>query len=257
MAAALQYAGCSDTGLVREHNEDQIAWSGETGVAILADGMGGHRAGEVASRIAIRTIMDELQGALAESPLSEHPNDDGTDAVYLCMNAIAQANTSIHQAAQSDPNHAGMGTTIVVALFGANHATIAHVGDSRMYLFRAGAIKQVTVDHSVIQDVVRQGLYSEEEARRVFSKNIITRALGVAADVDVETQELNTQPGDVLLLCSDGLSDQVSDADIALTLRNFGANLDGAARHLVSLANARGGYDNVSVVLVRYPLTTE
>jgi protein phosphatase len=257
MAAVLQFAGCTDVGLVREHNEDQIAWSDAAGIAVLADGMGGHRAGEVASRLAVRTVVDELRGALAEAPLPDHAADDGTDAIYLCMNAVAQANTVIHQAAQVDPNCAGMGTTIVVALCGAESCTVAHVGDSRLYLLRAGELKQVTLDHSVVQDVVRQGLYTPEEARQAFSKNIITRALGVAADVDVETQELQTQPGDVLLLCSDGLSDQVQDADIALTLRNFGANLDGAARHLVSLANGRGGHDNVSVVLVRYPLTTD
>lgn len=257
MATSMRFAGGTDTGLVREHNEDQIAWREDMGIAVLADGMGGHRAGEIASRMAVRTIIDELCGALAETPLSAHAGDDGTEAIYLCTNAVAQANNAIYQSAHSDPACAGMGTTVVLALCGPEYVTISHVGDSRLYLFRAGQLQQVTADHSVVQDAIRQGLYTPDEARRAFSKNVITRALGIAADVDIETQELRTELGDVLLLCSDGLSDQVSDADIALTLRSFGANLDEAARHLISLANARGGIDNVSVVLVRYRLTTE
>ncbi len=257
MPSRLQFAGCTDVGMVREHNEDQIAWNSEVGIAVLADGMGGHLAGEVASRLAVHTVVDELRGALTEAPLSESGSDDGTDAAYLCVSAVTQANTVVYQAAQADPSHAGMGTTIVVALCGSDTCTVAHIGDSRLYLYRQGNLQQITEDHSVVQDAIRRGLCSPEEAKRTFGKNIITRALGVGADVEVDTRVIQPAPGDVLLLCSDGLTDQVQDADIALTLGNFGANLDGAARDLVSLANARGGHDNVSVVLVRYPLTTE
>lgn len=248
--AALQFAGCSDTGQVRDHNEDRIAQRPDLGVAVLADGMGGHRAGEVASEMAVHSVLDELEQALREAPLAGSLDDDGTEAVYLCMNAIAQANTAVYQSAQQHPERAGMGTTLVLALFAPDSVTIAHVGDSRVYLLRDGQIQRLTNDHSLIEESVRDGLCTLEEARKKFSKNVITRALGVGPDVEAEVRQLNIHSGDVFLLCSDGLSDLVSDEDLRLTVQDFGANLDSAATRLVQVANARGGVDNISVVLV-------
>lgn len=247
----LQFAGCSDTGRVREHNEDRIAQRPDLGVAVLADGMGGHRAGEVASEMAVTCVLDELGPALREAPLAGGLDDDGTGAVYLCMNAIAQANAAVYANAQQHPERAGMGTTLVLALFSPGSVTIAHVGDSRAYRLRDRHIERLTHDHSLIEESVRDGLYTLDEARQKFSKNIITRALGVGPDVEPEIRQLDVRSGDVFLMCSDGLSDLVADNDLRLTMLEFSANLDGAATRLVELANARGGVDNVSVVLVR------
>lgn len=255
--AAIQYAGISDVGRVREHNEDRIAWRPDLGVAVLADGMGGHNAGEVASALAVQTIVDELERALRETPLELRAGDDDTEALYLCMNAVAQANAVIHHAAQQQPQCKGMGTTVVLGMFSGERAIIAHAGDSRAYLWHDGALQQLTRDHSVVQDVVRQGLYTEEQARRTFSKNIITRALGVAPDIDVEAHAFELSPGDIILLCSDGLTDRIDDATLALCIRKFGASLEETARELVALANQRGGADNVSVVLAKLPPKAE
>lgn len=249
--AMLQFAGCSDTGRVREHNEDRIAQRPDLGVAVLADGMGGHRAGEVASEMAVQSVLDELGQALREAPLAGGLDDDGTEAVYLCLNAIAQANTNVYQDAQKNPERAGMGTTLVVALFAPGRATIAHIGDSRAYLWRNTNLEQLTRDHSLIEEAVRDGLFTREDAQKKFGKNVITRALGVGLDVDTEVRQLDTQIGDVFLLCSDGLTDLVADDVLSTTLREFGANLDAAATRLVEMANAGGGVDNISVVLVR------
>jgi PPM family protein phosphatase len=145
-----------------------------------------------------------------------------------------------------------MGTTLVLALFAAGSVTIAHVGDSRVYRLRDARLEQLTLDHSMVEEAVRKGVLTREEAQRNFSKNIITRALGVGPDVDVDVQQLEMCSGDLYLLCSDGLTDVVSDADLQLALRDLGANLDNAVRHLIALANAGGGHDNISVVLASY-----
>jgi len=247
----LRIAGHSDTGRVREHNEDCIAVRPDLGLAVLADGMGGHRAGEVASSLAVQAVVDELERALLESPLASGVDDDGTEAVYLTLNTVAQANMLVYQSAQENPERTGMGTTLVLALFAAGSVTIAHVGDSRVYRLRNARLEQLTHDHSMVEEAVRKGLLTREEAQRNFSKNIITRALGVGPDVDVDVQQFELCSGDVYLLCSDGLTDVVSDAELQLALRDFGANLDQAVRHLIALANAGGGHDNISVVLAR------
>jgi protein phosphatase len=250
--AKLIFAGRSDPGRVREHNEDRIAWRADLGFAVLADGMGGHHAGEVASEMTVTSIADELSRALGETPLACGGDDDGTEAVYLCMSSIEQANALVYQAAQADPLCKGMGTTVVLALCAPECVTVAHVGDSRAYLLRDARLEQVTRDHSMVQDAVHNGLFTLEEAQRVFAKNLISRAVGIGADVEVDVQQVPARGGDVWLLCSDGLSDLVSDAELALTIVNFGANLDEAARRLVRMANERGGHDNISVVLIGY-----
>ena len=245
----IRIAGNSDTGRVREHNEDSIAVRPDLGLAILADGMGGHLAGEVASRLAVQSVVNELERALAEAPLASGDDDDGTEAVYLMLNTVAQANSLVYQNAQASVERTGMGTTLVLALFAASKVTIAHVGDSRAYRMRDTHLERLTQDHSMVEEAVRKGLFTREEAQRNFSKNIITRALGVGPDVDTDVQQFAVLAGDLYLLCSDGLTDLVSDADLQLALQQFGSNLDELVGRLIALANTRGGHDNISVVL--------
>src|SRR6187402_2316101 len=203
----LTFVGQTDTGRVREHNEDTIASDVDVGLLVLADGMGGYNAGEVASGIAVKTITNLVRE--------------------------------------------GMGTTVVAALFYDNRISIAHVGDSRLYRQRGSQISQVTMDHSLLQELVDRGFYSPEEAQRAANKNYVTRALGVEPQVEVEVQEHPVDKGDIFILCSDGLSDMVEDEDIRLTISTFGANLDTVAKQLIQLANENGGRDNVSVVLAQ------
>ena len=261
----LRLAGNSDTGRVRKHNEDCIALRPDLGLVVLADGMGGHRAGEVASGLAVQAVIDELERALAESPLvsgvdnsppylnpARGGDEDGAEAVYLALNTVAQANTLVYQSAQASPEHAGMGTTLVLALFAAGSVTIAHVGDSRAYRLRDSHLERLTHDHSLVEEAVRKGMFTLEEAQRNFGKNIITRALGIGPDVDTDVQQFAMHSGDLYLLCSDGLTDVIGDADLRLALQDFGANLDQAVQDLIALANTRGGHDNISVVLAHY-----
>ncbi len=248
----LRIAGNSDTGRVRDHNEDCIAMRSDLGLAVLADGMGGHSAGEVASSLAVQAVVDELERALAEAPLASGEEDDGTEAAYLIMNTVAQANSLVYQSAQVNPERTGMGTTLVLALFASGSVTIAHVGDSRAYRLRDSRLERLTHDHSVIEEAVRKGMFTREEAQRNLSKNIITRALGVGPDVDTDVQQFAMRSGDIYLLCSDGLTDLVNDTDLQTALREFAANLEKAIQHLIALANTRGGHDNISVVLAQY-----
>ncbi len=248
----LQCVGLTDTGRVREHNEDTIAFDGNIGLLVLADGMGGYNAGEVASGIAVKTIVNLVREAVEHEDLTiADPNTGMSRVAIILRDAITRANKIIYQTARTQPNCEGMGTTVVGALFYNNRVTVAHVGDSRMYRLRAGAFEQVTLDHSLLQELVDRGFYSPEEAQRAANKNYVTRALGVEAAVEVEIQEHPAQRGDIYLVCSDGLSDMVEDDDIHLTINTFGANLDTVARHLVQLGNDNGGKDNISVLLAQ------
>ena len=169
----------------------------------------------------------------------------------VLRDAITRANKIIYQTARSQAECEGMGTTVVAALFYDNRISIAHVGDSRLYRQRGSQISQVTMDHSLLQELVDRGFYSPEEAQRAANKNYVTRALGVEPQVEVEVQEHPVDKGDIFILCSDGLSDMVEDEDIRLTISTFGANLDTVAKQLIQLANENGGRDNVSVVLAQ------
>ena len=255
----LKFAGLTDTGRVRDHNEDHIHWDEALGLAIVADGMGGYNAGEVASEIAVTTVVgwvrERLAGIAGEA---EDPFTGLAAATALLEAAVQQANAVIHHAAQTQPQCAGMGTTIVACLFHEDRVSIAHVGDSRLYRVRAGLLEQVTTDHSLLAELVARGFYTPEEARLSMNKNLVTRALGVEETVEVSLAEEPVLAGDTLLLCSDGLSDMVEDADIGLTISNFGANLQAVAEQLVQHANQNGGRDNISAVLVQAvkPLVT-
>jgi protein phosphatase len=248
----LTFVGKTDTGRVREHNEDTIASDVDVGLLVLADGMGGYNAGEVASGIAVKTITNLVREGLAREDLAAVDRSTGlTRPSIVLRDAITRANKIIYQTARSQAECEGMGTTVVAALFYDNRISIAHVGDSRLYRQRGSEIAQVTMDHSLLQELVDRGFYSPEEAQRAANKNYVTRALGVEPQVEVEVQEHPVDKGDIFILCSDGLSDMVEDEDIRLTISTFGANLDTVAKQLIQLANENGGRDNVSVVLAQ------
>ncbi len=244
--------GQTDTGRVREHNEDMIAVDGELGLAVLADGMGGYNAGEVASGIAVKTVVNLVREALALQDLSiPDPATGLSRPTIILRDAIQRANKIIYQTARTQTQCQGMGTTVVAALFYDNRITVAHVGDSRLYRMRGNEIEQVTLDHSLLQELVDRGFYSPEEAQRASNKNYVTRALGVENQVEVEMQEHPVMKGDVYLLCSDGLSDMIGDDDMVVTVNTFGNNLNSVGQHLIQLANDNGGKDNISVVLAQ------
>lgn len=248
---ALEIAALSDTGRRRDHNEDRVGSDAAHGIATLADGMGGHNAGEVASRLAVDTILREL-------PAEIEAIRDETDALeafspesLAVRTTIEQANRVIHGAAVSQPQYQGMGTTVIVTVFYDDRMSAAHVGDSRVYRFRQGTLEQITRDHTLLQELVDKGFYTPEEARQSLNRNVVTRALGVEPEIKVDVVEEVALPGDIYLLCSDGLNDMIEDDLIRLTLEEFGDNLERAAERLIAQANEHGGADNVSVVLVK------
>jgi len=248
----IKSVGLSDVGRVREHNEDTIGVDADIGLLVLADGMGGYNAGEVASGMATTVITTEMQQLLAKvKPYELDPESHKALALPLLREQVLKANASIYHAAQSQPQYAGMGTTLVVCLFYDNKALVAHLGDSRLYRMRDGALKQITRDHSLLQEQIDSGLISPEQAKHAQHKNLVTKALGIDPTVEPEIREYETRPGDIYLLCSDGLPDMVEDGDISMTLEALGANLKLAAQQLVQMANDNGGKDNISVILVR------
>jgi protein phosphatase len=228
----VELARHTDTGRVRDHNEDR-AYAHDELVAV-ADGMGGAAAGEVAAQLAIRAIR-QLTGPIDTASL---------------RTALESANGAIRRTAASDPSKQGMGTTMTAVAVDNGLAQIVHVGDSRAYLWREGELRQLTDDHSVVAEMVRRGTLSADEALQHPHRNVITRALGAEPDVVVDATTENLRPGDVLLLCSDGLYTEVDDAGIAAVLRDL-PGLDDAAHALVERANEAGGADNVTVVLAR------
>ena len=252
LTQVLEITSATDPGMVRSHNEDSVAADAANGLVVLADGMGGYNAGEVASGMATTVIITEMQQVLQKAqPYEVDEKTRQQVGTRLVREQVLKANTSIYQAAQSQPQYAGMGTTLVVCLFYDNKVLVAHLGDSRLYLLRDGKFKQVTRDHSLLQEQIDSGLISPEQAKNAQHKNLVTKALGIDPSVEPEIHEYPTKPGDIYLLCSDGLCDMVDDEDIDMTLQALGANLKLAAQQLVQMANDNGGRDNVSVILVR------
>ncbi len=246
----IRSVGLSDVGRVREHNEDTIGVDADIGLLVLADGMGGYNAGEVASGIAVKTIMSLVKEAFERQDMSAPDGETGLSRPSIVLrDAIMRANKIIHQTAKTQPQCEGMGTTVVACLFSDNKISVAHVGDSRLYRLRGNRYEQMTLDHSLLQELVDRGFYSQAEAQRATNKNYVTRALGVEPTVDVEIHEYPVNKGDYYLLCSDGLSDMVEDEDIHLTISTFGANLETIAKQLIQLSNDNGGRDNISIVL--------
>ncbi|MGH8728192.1 MAG: Stp1/IreP family PP2C-type Ser/Thr phosphatase [Burkholderiales bacterium] len=233
-------------GSVRAHNEDRVSADAEIGLAVLADGMGGYKAGEVASGIAVSLIASASKRELKKPAATVE-----TEAIELLQKTIADANESIYYVANRQPQFAGMGTTVVSALFYDNRVSVAHIGDSRLYRLRSDELERMTRDHSLLQEQMDRGMISPGDARSSRSKSLLTRALGI--DLEVEP-EIHTHPvnlGDIYLLCSDGLSDMVEDDEIQLTLVSLQANLKMAAAQLVQIANDNGGRDNISVILIK------
>ena len=250
--ADLEIVNISDVGQRRPHNEDSTASILSQGLMIVADGMGGYKAGEVASAIAATTVIHDVTQGLAKIG-SARENEKAGDSQHsiLLKSAIKHANSIIYTAAQKDEQCLGMGTTIVAGLFYDDKITIGHVGDSRVYRFRDGKFQQMTKDHSLIQEVIDKGLYTPEEAAANTPKNLVTRALGISAEADVDIIEEQVKTGDIYVLCSDGLTDMVKDEEIHLTLSKYSANLAQAADNLVQSANSKGGKDNISVILAQ------
>jgi protein phosphatase len=248
---ALEIVSLTNPGMVRSHNEDSIACDAALGLVVLADGMGGYNAGEVASGIAVSVLSSEVQYHLKDARPEDLDGSGEELAVALLRDNVKKANLSIFRAAQSQPQYAGMGTTIVTALFYDDRVAVVHVGDSRMYRLRGETLESVTRDHSLLQEQIDGGLISKADARLSKNKNLVTRAVGIDADVDPELHVHEVQVGDIYLLCSDGLNDMVEDDDIGTTLQLLQNNLPLAATQLVQLANDNGGRDNVSVILVK------
>jgi serine/threonine protein phosphatase PrpC len=238
----------TDRGMVRDQNEDAVAVWPHGGVAILADGMGGYSAGEVASSMAVEVCTEVLQQGLESFDWDR--TDRASAVTTLLHNAVHAANNAILAASLSEPRQAGMGTTLVLSLLHHDRIVVAHVGDSRLYRLRDGAFTQLTRDHSHVQDLVDAGLLSPEQARVAPNRNLVTRAVGIAALIQVDLQEFGTRAGDLYLLCSDGLSDMIDDGEIRLVLLTPGQSLEAAATRLVDQANAVGGVDNISVILI-------
>jgi protein phosphatase len=251
VSAALQIVTQSNTGMVRTQNEDSVLANPLRGFVVLADGMGGYNAGEVASGMATALIGTELEKAFAQRPVDGRMNNGKTWAHVVLEAEIGRANAAIYEASQSQPQYSGMGTTLVMGMFHDNLLTAAHVGDSRLYRLRGEEFRQLSRDHSMLQDQIDAGMITPEEARHSQNKNLVTRALGVDPAVEPEIRDYEVQPGDVYLLCSDGLSDMVDDEEIAMTLSALSANLGLCASQLVEMANDHGGRDNVSVILVK------
>ncbi len=236
----LELVSLSEAGRVRAHNEDTAAVDSEYGFAVVADGMGGHRSGEVASRMALDLVVERLRGEIQQAT-----------PLQFAEQVIVEANQVIHAAASQQSGCSGMGTTLALALFHDKHVALLHVGDSRIYRLRGGRLQLLTRDDSLLHDQVELGMIAAEDASDSHNRHMVTQALGISASVTVHVQEEDLQSGDVFLLCTDGLSDLVEESDIELIVDSLKTNLSLAASHLVQLANDSGGYDNITVALVR------
>lgn len=249
---ALEMVSLTHPGMVRAHNEDSVACEATCGLVVLADGMGGYNAGEVASGIAVSVVASEIKHYLEEARPEDKDASSGEDvAVMLLSDNVQKANSSIFHAAQSQPQYAGMGTTIVSGLFYDNRVAVAHIGDSRMYRLRGEVFESITRDHSLLQEQIDSGMISKADARVSQNKNLVTRAVGIDAVVKAEVHVHEVKRGDIYLLCSDGLNDMVEDEDIADAVKTLKSNLPLLASQLIQAANDNGGRDNVSVILIK------
>ncbi len=245
----LKWGGCTDLGRTRPINEDgyyisDYSQEHDAMYAVVADGMGGHQAGEIASTMAICQIRDAVnQGCVGEMTLS--------DLKDLLVTAVKKANRLIYQKSIDEPAYSGMGTTVTVCLIYGLQAVVAHVGDSRAYMLRDGQLHQITTDHSLVNELVKSGQITAEEAMHHPHKNVITRALGTDSGVDIDLYEFSILPGDSVLLCSDGLTNMLSDPELTDILTEKQSNsLTEMAEQLILAANEKGGYDNITAVLL-------
>ncbi len=240
----MKIVGKTDIGMVRDTNQDAfkiLALGQGAGLALVCDGMGGASGGDTASALAKQTIAEVVQRRYQDAM--------GAESVKIMVReAVMEANRKIYEAAQETPELQGMGTTVVMVLLYQNHAYVAHVGDSRLYIFREGMLEQLTKDHSFIQDLLDRGEISADEAKTHPGKNVITRAVGVQWDVEMDLHVMELHSGDRLLLCTDGLSNGCSDERIAGVLSDHSA--EESVEELIRLANQSGGHDNITVVIV-------
>jgi serine/threonine protein phosphatase PrpC len=246
-------AAKSDVGRKRHGNEDSFRLAPELGLFVVADGMGGHAAGEVASRLAVDTIQEWVVKYLggSDAALAGKPEPTCCREANFLLSSIRLANRIIYDAAQGRREYAGMGTTVVSILAVNDHVALAHVGDSRIYRLRGEQIVQLSRDHSLVQQQVDRGIISPEEAQESQYKHLITRALGVKESVEVELAEQPVLPGDFLLLCSDGLSDLLEDEEMLGIVREHADDLEKACQALVDRANYKGGDDNITALLIQ------
>jgi len=243
---ALECAIRSHVGLVRPHNEDYLACHAEQGVLVLADGMGGHNAGEVASRIAVEAAAESL------CRIQDRDSMDDLESLLAVADAIERANSEVFGAVDRDESLKGMGTTLVLALYRESHVFFAHVGDSRLYLFRAGQLRSLTRDHSLVQEMMDNGLFkTRAEARAAgIGDNVLTRSIGLDHSVESDVGDRELMPGDLFLMCSDGLCGRVADARIA-ELMSQGEDVEQIASLLETAALDAGGRDNISIIVAR------
>jgi protein phosphatase len=251
LSGALQIEGLSDVGRVRPHNEDCFVTKVACGLVVLADGMGGYNAGEVASGLATALLARGVEAVWPAIVARVSREESKERAEHLLREEIQFTNQAIYRKAENDPNCAGMGTTLVAGLFYDNFVTVAHIGDSRLYRLRRDMLSQMTRDHSLLQEQLDNGFISPEDAQHSHNKNLVTRALGVDALAEPEIHCYEVMPGDFYLFCSDGLNDAVSDDDIRLLLLRLAADPAYLVHQLVQSANSNGGRDNISVVLVK------
>ncbi|MFY8043256.1 MAG: Stp1/IreP family PP2C-type Ser/Thr phosphatase [Rhodoferax sp.] len=247
-----QFCARTDQGRARDNNEDSIAFEEHARVAVLADGMGGYNAGEIASGMATAFIKSELSRWILEAGSTAQAKEVRR-AMEICVD---NANMAIYNSANSNSAYAGMGTTLVVGVFKDDRLFLGHIGDSRCYRLRAGILSQITKDHSLLQEQIDAGLISPEQAANSSIKNLVTRALGVEDMVMLDVNEHVVEPGDLYLMCSDGLSDMVNDELIARIISEE-TGLDQKTGLLISTANENGGRDNISVLMVLAGESTE
>jgi protein phosphatase len=248
----IEITGQTDIGSVRAHNEDTIGSNTDIGLAVLADGMGGHRGGEVASAITVSTILEKI-GDRLKTIKSAEPQEHSqySQESIAVLDVIYEANTNVFNASSENSQYRGMGTTVVVLLFYDNRFTVAHVGDSRLYRLRHGELEQITRDHSLMQELIDRGFYTPEQARKSLNKNLVTRAVGIEETVEVDVLEDVAHPDDIYLLCSDGVTDMIDDDVIKKIIIENSDNLDQTAAELIRVSNEAGGKDNISAMLAR------
>jgi len=250
----VRYAAQTHLGMQRKNNEDNYFVLPEQHVYIVADGMGGHASGEVASLLAVNTLAEyfisSVEGQKDAWPFELEAELDFDEK--RLSTGIKLANQKVHFAAQQGGRYRGMGTTLVGMVLGENHATIAHVGDSRGYRIADGTIEQLTEDHSLVNEYIKLHKLRPEDVKNFSHKNVIVRALGLGEDVDVDLQRVTPQPGDSYLLCSDGLTDMLSDKGIKKMFKAGAGDLEKTCNLLVDKANDAGGNDNITIILLRF-----
>jgi protein phosphatase len=250
----ISYKALTDVGRKRKGNEDSLYVNPEQNLFVVADGMGGHAAGEVASRVAVDSINEFICLTSGDEEitwpfgLDENISYDGN----RLKTAVRYANRRVLEATREKAEYEGMATTVAAVLVDDALAILAHVGDSRIYVYREGALSQLTSDHSWINEQIQSGVISAEQARSHPLRNVVTRALGGKPDLQVDVQVQTMQSGDLLLLCSDGLTTMVPDEEIARLVAEHGSDVEKAAQGLVDEANAHGGEDNITVLLIQF-----